>query len=187
MIALAHPGHRGGDIERGPVRHRGLEADQRFGLVIADQRFLPGAAGAAVIIGQDRAAPPRQIAGETPVDLARHRGRRIDQDGMALRRRGARTALPPANSRPTAGKVMSSMKTSSSAASATAFSPVLSRRRQQMRIRLLPQGLVLGDGNPTGGPAVSLCITRPSLPPTRLRQGFAGFPVLARRSFSEGG
>ena len=94
LVALAHPGHGAGDVERGPVRHRGLEADQGFELVVADQRFLPAIAGAAVIIGQDRAAPPRQIAGESLVDLARHRGGRVDQDGMALRAAGQEQACP---------------------------------------------------------------------------------------------
>ena len=84
VIALAHPGHRGSDIERGPVRHRGLEADQRFRLVVAGQRLLPDIAGAAVVVGQDRAAALGEIAGKAAVDLARHGGRRIDQDGMAL-------------------------------------------------------------------------------------------------------
>ena len=85
LVTLAHPRHRGGDIERGPLRHRGLEADQRFRLVVTDRRFLPAIADAAVIMGQDRATPPSQIARKTPVDLARHGGRRIDQDGVALR------------------------------------------------------------------------------------------------------
>jgi hypothetical protein len=84
LVTLAHPRHRRGDIERGPIRHRGLEAGQRFRLVVTDRRFLPAIADAAVIIGQDRAAPPRQIARKASVDLAGHGGRRIDQDGMAL-------------------------------------------------------------------------------------------------------
>ena len=73
LIALAHPGHRGGGIERRPVRHRGFESNQRFKLVVAGHRLLPAVAGAAVIIGQHRAAAPREIAGEPLVDPARGR------------------------------------------------------------------------------------------------------------------
>ena len=85
VVALAHPGYRAGDVERGPVRHRGLEADQRSGLVVSDHGLLPGVADAAIVVSQHRAAAPGQIAGKAPVDLARHGGRRIDQHGMALR------------------------------------------------------------------------------------------------------
>ncbi len=84
VIALAHPGDGGGDVERGPVRHRGLEADQRFRLVVADHVELPAAADAAVIISQDGAAALRQIAGKSAVDPARRGGRGIDQDGLTL-------------------------------------------------------------------------------------------------------
>ena len=84
-VALAHPGNCGGDIERRPVRHRGLEADQRFRLVVAFHRLRPGIADAAVVIGQDRAAPPREIARKAAIDLARDGRARIDQDGMAPR------------------------------------------------------------------------------------------------------
>jgi hypothetical protein len=83
-VTLAHPGDRRGDIERRPVRHRSLEAGERFHLVVADQRFLPAIADAAIIIGQDRAAAPGQISGKASVDLARHGCCRIDQHGMAL-------------------------------------------------------------------------------------------------------
>jgi hypothetical protein len=60
---------------------------QRSRPVIADRRFPPAIAGAEVIVGQDCATPLRQIARKRPVDLARHGGGRIDQDGMALRPR----------------------------------------------------------------------------------------------------
>ena len=83
-VALAHPGDRRSDIERRPIPHRGLEADQRPRLVVAFHRLLPAVTNAAVIIGQDRAAAPRQIAREAAIDLARGGGRRIDQNGMAL-------------------------------------------------------------------------------------------------------
>jgi hypothetical protein len=61
-----------------------VEAGERSQLVIADQRFLPAIAGAAIVISQNRAAAMREIAGEAAVDLARHGGGGIDQDGMPL-------------------------------------------------------------------------------------------------------
>jgi hypothetical protein len=60
---------------------------------------------------------------------------------------GGKNSVAPSRYRSAAGKVMSSMKTSSSAASATAISLGPFAPLQQMRIRLLPQGLVSGSGN----------------------------------------
>ena len=84
LVALAHPGDRARNILCGPVRHRGLEADQRFRLVVAGQCLLPAIAGAAIVVGQNGATALGEIACKAPVELARDRGRRIDQDGMAL-------------------------------------------------------------------------------------------------------
>src|SRR5206468_3609587 len=72
------------NILRGPVRHRGLEADQRFRLVAAGQRLLLAVAGAAIVVGQNRTAALGEIAGKATVELARDGGGRVDQDGVAL-------------------------------------------------------------------------------------------------------
>ena len=99
LVALAHPGDRRGDILCGPVRHRGLEAGQRFRLVVTGQRLRPAVAGAAVVVGQHCAAALGEIAGKAPVELAGDGGRRIDQDGVALgpagqkQRRGKRISV----------------------------------------------------------------------------------------------
>jgi hypothetical protein len=151
LVALVHPRHRGGDVERRPVRHRGVETDQRFRLIIADQRFLPAVAGAAVIIGRDRAAAPCEVAGEPPVDLARHGGGRIEQRSLALGPPRGKNRLAPSKYPSAAGKVMSSMKPSSSPASATAISPV-PRDLPANANSAFAVRVCLRCGNPASGP-----------------------------------
>jgi hypothetical protein len=72
------PGRRGWDCYPGASIH---SAAPRQSVSRCSGRTV---AGATVIIGQGRVAAPCELAGESPVDLARHRGSRIDQDGMAL-------------------------------------------------------------------------------------------------------
>ena len=70
----AHVVDRGGDIERRPVAHAHLEAAQRG----RTRARCP-----AIVIGENRESLLRQIGRKAAIDLARHRGRRIDQDRAA--------------------------------------------------------------------------------------------------------
>ena len=151
LVALAHPGDGGRNILCGPVRHRGLEADQRFRLDVAGQRLLPAIAGAAVVVGQNRAAALGEIAGKAAVELAGDRGRRVDQDGMALgpagqkQRRRKRVSIRRGH-RDIVDKNVVQPRPGHRCSPAS-----FSERPQQMRNRILPQGLVRTTGNLTGG------------------------------------
>src|SRR6202030_319546 len=117
-------------------------------------------AGAAVIIGQDRVTASCEVAGESPVDPARHGGGRIDQDGMAPGPAGQKQARAQQISvRGGDGDVVDENVVQP--ASATAISPVASRPPGKCEFGFCRKGLSRGaeiqlavEGQPVYNPAL---------------------------------